>query len=74
MNTWHRDTRKIDPTKGARLGDNTPNDEDRVEIGPTLMAFQEWEAAGLELPDLQEMRRYRWQRIHIFIDILIFLW
>lgn len=45
------------------MGDNTPNDENRVEIGPTLLAFREWEAAGLELPDLQEMRRYRWQRL-----------
>ena len=63
MNEWHRDRRKIDPSRGALLGDNTPNDEDRVEIGPTLLAFQEWEAAGLELPDLQEMRRYRWQRL-----------
>ena len=63
MNTWHRDTRKIDPSRGARLGDNTPNTEDRVEIGPTLLAFREWEAAGLELPDLQEMRRFRWERL-----------
>ena len=23
----------------------------------------EWAAAGLELPDLQEMRRYRWRRL-----------
>lgn len=63
MNTWHRDTRKIDPSRGDRLGDNTPNDENRVEIGPTPLAFQEWEAAGLELPDLQEMRQYRWRRL-----------
>ena len=63
MNTWHRDARKIDPSKGALLADNTPNSEDRVEIGPTLLAFQEWERAGLELPDLQAMRRYRWQRL-----------
>ncbi|MEM9426917.1 MAG: dimethylsulfonioproprionate lyase DddP [Pseudomonadota bacterium] len=63
MNTWHRDTRKIDPTRGARLGDNTPNDADRAEIGPTLLAFEEWAAAGLELPDLQAMREYRWRRL-----------
>ncbi|MEM8803478.1 MAG: dimethylsulfonioproprionate lyase DddP [Pseudomonadota bacterium] len=63
MNTWHRDSRKIDPSRGARLGDNTPNDQDRVEIGPTLLAFREWEAAGLELPDLQAMRQYRWERL-----------
>ncbi|NNE79981.1 MAG: aminopeptidase P family protein [Silicimonas sp.] len=63
MNTYHRDTRKIDPTRGARLGDNTPNDEDRVETGPTRLAFQEWSAAGLELPDLQAMRKHRWSRL-----------
>jgi len=63
MNTHYRDTRKIDPTRGATLGDNTPNDADRIEIGPTQLAFTEWAAAGLELPDLQEMRRYRWARL-----------
>ncbi|SDI08699.1 dimethylsulfonioproprionate lyase DddP [Lutimaribacter saemankumensis] len=63
MNLHYSDTRKIDPTRGARLGDNTPNDANRVEIGPTRLAFAEWAAAGLELPDLQEMRRYRWDRL-----------
>ncbi len=63
MNRHHRDARKIDPTKGARLGDNTPNDADRVEIGPTELAYREWEAAGLSLPDLQAMRRFRWERL-----------
>jgi Xaa-Pro aminopeptidase len=63
MNTPYRDTRKIDPNRGALLGDNTPNDNDRIEIGPTQLAFQEWEAAGLALPDLQAMRRYRWDRL-----------
>ncbi len=63
MNTWHRDTRKIDPARGARLGDNTPNDADRVEIGPTLLALREWETAGLALPDLTAMREYRWRRL-----------
>ncbi|WP_421904488.1 dimethylsulfonioproprionate lyase DddP [Mameliella sp.] len=63
MNTHFRDTRKIDPTRGAVTGDNTPNDMDRIEIGPTRLALAEWAAAGLELPDLQEMRRYRWQRL-----------
>ena len=63
MNQHYRDTRKIDPTRGATLGDGTPNDADRVEIGPTQLAFREWEAAGLALPDLAEMRRYRWRRL-----------
>ena len=30
--------RKIDPSRGDRLGDGTPNDNDRVEIGPTALA------------------------------------
>ncbi len=63
MNTHYRDTRKIDPTRGAKLGDGTPNDQDRVEIGPTQLAFAEWEAAGLILPDLPTMRAYRHQRL-----------
>ena len=68
MNTHYRDTRKIDPTRGTTLGDNTPNDADRIEIGPTQLVFGEWEAAGLQLPDLQAMRRYRWERLTKFIQ------
>ena len=63
MNKHHRDTRKIDPTRGATLGDGTPNDADRIEIGPTTLAFAEWEAAGLALPNLAAMREYRWKRL-----------
>ena len=63
MNQPYRDRRKIDPAKGATLGDGTPNDNDRVEIGPTQLAFREWEAAGLALPDLTAMRHDRWQRL-----------
>jgi len=61
MNTPFR--RKIDPTRGDRLGDGTPNDNDRVEIGPTQLAFAEWQAAGLTLPDLARMRHDRWHRL-----------
>ena len=63
MNKHFSETRKIDPTRGATLGDNTPNDANRVEIGPTQLAFAEWAAAGLALPDLQAMRKYRWNRL-----------
>ena len=31
--TRYRDIRKIDPSRGATLGDGSPNDADRVEIG-----------------------------------------
>ncbi len=55
--------RKIDPMRGDRLGDGSPNDNDRVEIGPTHLAFAEWQAAGLVLPDLARMRHERWQRL-----------
>ena len=55
--------RKIDPTRSDRLGDGTPNDNDRVEIGPTQLAFAEWQVAGLQLPDLHIMRHDRWQRL-----------
>ncbi len=63
MTDYHRDRRKIDPTRADRLGDGTPNDNDRVEIGPTQLAFREWEAAGLALPNLDRMRDYRWKRL-----------
>lgn len=63
MAEHYRDIRKIDPTRGDRLGDNTPNNADRIEIGPTQLAFKEWEQAGLTLPDLQAMRRFRWERL-----------
>lgn len=63
MNTHFSDTRKIDPTRGSNLGDGTPNDMDRIEIGPTQLAFEEWQAAGLELPDLAAMRAYRLKRL-----------
>ncbi|MEZ5751127.1 MAG: dimethylsulfonioproprionate lyase DddP [Paracoccaceae bacterium] len=55
--------RKIDPSRGATLGDGTPNDNDRVEIGPTQLAFREWEAAGLTLPNLEKMRAFRLDRL-----------
>lgn len=63
MTQPYRDTRKIDPSRGGRLGDNTPNDQNRVEIGPTQLAYREWQAAGLHLPDLQAMRKFRWERL-----------
>jgi hypothetical protein len=43
--------------------DRTPDDDDRVEIGPTPLAFREWAAAGLECPDLPALRRFRLERL-----------
>ena len=37
MTEHYRDRRKIDPARGERLGDGTPNDANRIEIGPTRL-------------------------------------
>ncbi|MBT0957088.1 aminopeptidase P family protein [Alphaproteobacteria bacterium KMM 3653] len=63
MTQPYAQTRKIDPTKGSHLPDGTPNNADRIEIGPTRLALREWEAAGLTLPNLPAMREYRWKRL-----------
>ncbi|WP_068115435.1 dimethylsulfonioproprionate lyase DddP [Tropicimonas marinistellae] len=63
MNLHSRDRRKIDPSRGDFLPDGTPNENDRVEIGPTLLALREWDAAGLIQPNLAAMREFRLQRL-----------
>ena len=64
MNQHYAQTRrKIDPTRGATLADGSLNDNDRVEIGPTLLAIRAWEAAGLTLPNLAAMRAFRLDRL-----------
>jgi Xaa-Pro aminopeptidase len=63
MSTHYADRRKIDPSRGDRLADGSPNDNDRVEIGPTQLAFREWEAAGLSVPNLDRMREFRLARL-----------
>ncbi|MFQ5566548.1 MAG: dimethylsulfonioproprionate lyase DddP [Paracoccaceae bacterium] len=60
--------RKIDPSRRPATGlatkpDGSPVDNDRAEIGPTQLAFDEWAAAGIEAPDLETMRRFRLDRI-----------
>jgi Xaa-Pro aminopeptidase len=58
--------RKIDPyhkPEYALKADGSPDDNDRVEIGPTALAFSEWEALGLEVPQLDRMREFRLQRL-----------
>ena len=51
--------------KGAagRRPDGTPDDDDRVEIGPTPLAFREWEVAGVRVPNLSALREYRLARL-----------
>lgn len=59
-------TRKIDPARRAPVGtkpDGSPDDADRVEIGPTDRAFAEWAQLGLTPPNLARMRRSRLARI-----------
>ncbi|MBS1270720.1 MAG: Dimethlysulfonioproprionate lyase DddP [Gammaproteobacteria bacterium] len=56
--------RKIDPTRRRPTRpDGTPDDNDRVEIGPTALAFDEWAEAGLVVPNLESMRAHRLQRL-----------
>ncbi len=61
MDQHYARARKIDPA--ARRPDGSPDDNDRVEIGPTALAFAEWEAAGLKAPNLERMRRHRLDRL-----------
>ena len=56
--------RKIDPNRRAHLkADLTPDDNDRVEIGPTALAFAEWQLAGITPPDIPALRAYRLSRL-----------
>ena len=68
----YRDNRKIGPlsgvnkfdlSRGDTLDDGSANDNDRIDIGPTRLAFDEWAAAGLTLPNLAGMREYRWRML-----------
>ena len=59
-------SRRIDPSPqraAALRADGSVDDNDRSEIGPTPLAFAEWAALGLQVPQLATMREYRLQRI-----------
>jgi Xaa-Pro dipeptidase len=58
-------TRKIDPNRkpAALKPDGSPRDNNRVEIGPTDLAFAEWAALGLTAPNLTAMREFRLARL-----------
>lgn len=56
----HAQIRKIAP---GLKPDGSPDDNDRVEIGPTALAFEEWVAAGLTAPNLTRMREFRHARL-----------
>ena len=51
---------KINP--GVRP-DGSPDDNDRMEIGPSALAFEEWAALGIKAPDLKRMRQHRLDRL-----------
>jgi Xaa-Pro aminopeptidase len=58
------DTRKVDPSRRpATRPDGTPDDDNRIETGPTRQAFDEWAAAGLDVPNLEAMRAHRQARL-----------
>lgn len=65
MNSYSRPNPKIDPSRSASgvRPDGSPDDNDRVEIGPTALAFSEWEALKLTAPNLERMRRTRLDRL-----------
>ena len=62
------ENRKIDPFRrpaftADTLPDGSPNQNDRVEIGPTDLAFKEWEELGIKVPNLDKLREYRYHRL-----------
>ncbi len=66
MGAFSISNQKIDPSRRRATPlkpDGTPDDNDRVEIGPTALAFAEWQAAGLSAPNLDAMRQYRLERL-----------
>ncbi len=46
-----------------RKPDNTPDNNDRIEIGPSQKAFELWAELGLEAPDVPALREYRLARV-----------
>ncbi|TCD15240.1 dimethylsulfonioproprionate lyase DddP [Oricola cellulosilytica] len=58
--------RKIDPARRRARQlfkpDGSPADPNRIEIGPTDLAFREWAERGIPAPDLDRMRQTRLQR------------
>lgn len=67
MSLFSISNRKIDPSRrrpsATTRPDGSPAVNDRAEIGPTDIAFAEWEALGLTAPNLERMRSTRHRRI-----------
>lgn len=66
-NPYSISNRKIDPSRRQPTTplkpDGTPDDKNRVETGPTDVAFAEWEALGITPPNLDIMRKARLDRL-----------
>ena len=60
MNRFSNTRPKITP---GLKPDGTPVDNDRVEIGPSDIAFEEWQQRGLTPPHLPTLREYRLDRV-----------
>ena len=57
---------KIDPSSKPATGlkpDGSPDDNDRVEFGPTDLAFKEWAELGITPPNLDRMRQVRLDKL-----------
>lgn len=57
---------KIDPSRKpvAKVKpDGSPADNDRVEFGPTELAFKEWAELGITAPNLERMRQTRLNKL-----------
>ena len=63
--THYATDRKIAP---GQKPDGSPDDNDRIEIGPTPLAFAEWREAGLTAPNLERMRHFRWEKLTAAIN------
>ena len=66
--SWSTSNHKIDPTRrrvteNELLPDGSPNLSDRVEIGPSDLAFEEWAVLGMIPPNLEQLREYRLSRL-----------
>ena len=57
-----RSSRTLSADNLAVRPDGSPDDPDRVETGPTALAFAEWRCAGITAPNLQRMRQTRLDR------------
>ncbi len=62
MNTSFSTKRKIFSTD-LNVKNQTYHKKNSVEIGPSELALNEWSNAGLQLPNLSNMRQYRLTRI-----------